>query len=299
MLALGDFLALTLPNFRLEDQKILVVFPPVFQLIHHLPRDGALQIGPRSVSRVGARRDHFLAGQIRNRVETEFSPHGLRGEPPLRTQPFDQRRHLTESGAILGLGFVDLVGRRASLDGVLVGGHGNAERLQYPACFVAWHGSFLLLLPSLQFRVLSFELRGIPRLKTRNQTCNFQLLEFFYPNKPVVIQSSGSVVAVNHFSKLAGGQSDSLGDTGGQHLTQEPWRKPIIFWSPSFPFIEKSFRYLNPLPDSAELARGKVPSSDLVQELCCFAIKISEALAQEFTDNQRIQHGGEVLGCSY
>src|SRR5262249_58961126 len=81
MLALGDFLALTLPNFRLEDQKILVVFPPVFQLIHHLPRDGALQIGPRSVSRVGARRDHFLAGQIRNRVETEFSPHGLRGEP--------------------------------------------------------------------------------------------------------------------------------------------------------------------------------------------------------------------------
>src|SRR5215471_10068250 len=84
MLALGNFLALTLPNFRLEDQKILVVFPPVFQLIHHLPRDGALQIGPRSVSSVGARRGHFPAGQIRNRVEIEFSPHGLCGEPLLR-----------------------------------------------------------------------------------------------------------------------------------------------------------------------------------------------------------------------
>src|SRR5262249_16661159 len=38
MLAFGNFLPLTLPNFRLEDQKILVVFPPAFQLIHHLPR---------------------------------------------------------------------------------------------------------------------------------------------------------------------------------------------------------------------------------------------------------------------
>jgi hypothetical protein len=38
-------------------------------------------------------------------------------------------RHLTDGDAKLGLSLVDLVCRRASLDGILVGGHGNAERL--------------------------------------------------------------------------------------------------------------------------------------------------------------------------
>lgn len=63
----------------------------------------------------------------------------LRTRVSFRAQPFDQSRHLAESGAELGLSFVDLVGRGPRFDGVLVGCHGNAKRPQYPACFVAWH----------------------------------------------------------------------------------------------------------------------------------------------------------------
>src|SRR5262249_14133612 len=139
-LAFGNFLPLTLPNFRLEDQKILVVFPPAFQLIHHLPRWRSANWATICLKRWSSERLFLSRTDQEPGRDLIFTSRSLRrATVSLRAQPFDQRRHLTESGAILGLGIVDLIGRRASLDGVLVGGHGNAERLQYPACFVAWH----------------------------------------------------------------------------------------------------------------------------------------------------------------
>ena len=92
-----------------------------------------------------------------------------------------------------------------------------------------------------------------------------QRLQFLYRNKAVLSQSSSLVVATNHLPKLGGSQSYTLGDTGGQILAQQPRREPIILRSPSFALIEKSFGYLNPLPDSAQLTSRQ--AGHLVQKL--------------------------------
>src|SRR5215510_2413314 len=126
-----------------------------------------------------------------------------------------------------------------------------------------------------------------------------EVLQLLLRNKTVAIQSSGLVVGTDHFLELAGGQGHPVGDTRRQSLGEQPWRQPIILGLPSFALIEESFSYLNPLADSTQLVGGKFPAGHFVQKLRRFAIKIREALAQKFADDQGIQYRGEVLGCRY
>src|SRR4029077_10288499 len=65
---------------------------------------------------------------------------GLRGTAFfLSAQTFDKSGHLANTGVHLRLSFGDLRGRRAFLDGVLVGRHGIPKGPYCPASFVAWH----------------------------------------------------------------------------------------------------------------------------------------------------------------